>query len=639
VKHGFYRICCARPEMKIADIAFNVSGISRSVELAQDADASLVIFPELSITSYTCGDLFLQPTLYSAALEGLVDLLAQSARWKPMVIVGLPFFVEGRLFNCAAVVKGGRLLGVVPKSAIPNSGEFYEKRWFSSGAGVGGRLVQVANQAVPFGSDLVFAARDYPELQVGVEICEDLWVVSPPSEKLALAGATVIANLSASNELVGKSSFRRDLVRMHSARCASIYAYSSSGIGESSTDLVFSGHSIIAENGVVLSERRDFEFRSQMLLADVDLLRVSAERLRNSSFSSMRSSDMVRRIEFDFGEHQDLPKPLRREIKKDPFVPVDSSERDIVSAEVFQLQAAGLAQRLRQAKVSHAVLGLSGGLDSALAVLVACEATRMLGLPVSAIHCLALPGPGTSGRTATNAELLAAGLGASYRKIDICAAVNQHLDDIGHSRENFSVVYENVQARERTQILMSVANQLGGIVVGTGDLSEAALGWCTFNGDHMSMYHVNAGVPKTLVRHVVEWCTRLVRFSPVSAVLKDILVTPISPELLPSTVNGDITQRTEEILGPYELHDFFLYHFVRWGSSPSKILYLASEAFRDDYSPPQIDRWLRVFLKRFMSQQFKRSAMPDGPKIGSVGLSPRGDWRMPSDAEVSGWLL
>ena len=636
--HGFYRVCCARPELRIADITFNVKSIERSVDLAHQAGAALVVFPELSVTGYSCGDLFFQRTLIDAATAGLGEILIQSQSWSSLVIVGVPVIVDGRMFNCAAVVSNGRLLGVVPKSVIPNSSEFYEKRWFTSGAGLITRSIRLAGQEAPFGVDLIFSSHSCPELQIAVEICEDLWGASPPSERLALAGASVIANLSASNELIGKASYRRDLVRMHSARCVAAYAYCSSGSGESSTDLVFSGHLMIAENGSLLCERRDLALSDQFVVADVDLQRLAVERLRNSSFVSSSLTGTVRRIGFSIASPSVPPKQLLREIQKNPFLPPLKIQRDEVCAEIFSLQAAGLAQRLRQSKVRQVVIGLSGGLDSALAALVACRAVSMVGLPTASVHCFTLPGPGTGPRTASNAELLATGLETSFRRIDICAAVNQHLDDIGHDRADFSVVFENVQARERTQLLMSAANQLGGLVVGTGDLSEAALGWCTFNGDHISMYHVNIGVPKTLVQYVVEWCSRTPEFEHVSVTLKDILATPISPELVPSSTEGVISQKTEELVGPYELHDFFLYYMVRWGSSPAKIAFLASQAFRDDYSSSEIEKWLRVFLERFFSQQFKRSVMPDGPKIGSVGLSPRGDWRMPSDAEAAEWL-
>jgi NAD+ synthase (glutamine-hydrolysing) len=630
--HGLVRVAGVSPALRLGDVTENVRlMLEASRPLVWGQGCRVVVFPELGLTGYSCGDLFYQEALQKAALDGLRAFAEATADWPALLLVGLPWVVRDRLYNVAAVLGRGRVLGVVPKTFLPNANEFYERRWFSPAGTVVDEWVRWNALEVPFGTDLLFEVEDVPGLRVGVEICEDLWAVVPPSSHAALAGATVLANLSASDEVLGKARYRRDLVAQQSARCVAAYVYAGAGAGESSTDVVYSGHSLVAENGVVLGESKRFEFEASAAVADVDLQWMTHDRLHGSSFRDEEALRGFRTVEVCLGEAVGGDEGLMRPVVARPFVPGSAADRRAVCEEIFAIQSTGLARRLLAARAKSAVVGLSGGLDSTLALLVLVKALDRAGLPRSTALAVTMPGFGTSARTRSNAEKLAEVLGVALRTVPITAAVRQHFADIGHLESQHDVVFENAQARERTQILMDVANQTGGLVVGTGDLSEAALGWCTFNGDHMSMYHVNSGVPKTLVRYMIEWCAEEPYREEAGTVLTDIAMTPISPELLPLDGEGGIEQKTEAVVGPYELHDFFLYHLVRHGSAREKIRYLARKAFAGSEHEAGIDRWLEVFLRRFATQQFKRSVMPDGPKVGSVALSPRGDWRMPSD--------
>jgi NAD+ synthase (glutamine-hydrolysing) len=635
-EQGMLRLAVVTPELRVADVAFNVDAIRQVGLAALEQKCRFLLFPELCISGYTCGDLFFQQELLQQVEEGLLLLAEFSARHKQTLVVGAPLRQRGRLFNCAVFISHGSICGVVPKTFLPNTGEFYEQRWFSSSVDSDSSSLCLQGTDIPFGTDLLFQAEGFPECLVGVEICEDVWAVAPPSGSLALAGATLLLNLSASPELLGKQAYRQALVESQSARCLAVYAYASAGPCESSTDLVFSGHSLIAENGQVLAETVRFQFDSQLAFADVDLARLIGERQRNSSYASGLADRCYRVLPFFMDES--LVGRLRRPVSRSPFVPPDDAERCARCREIFQLQTSGLIKRLRHTGSKKVVIGLSGGLDSTLALLVTVKAFDRLQLERSGIVALTMPGFGTTERTRGNAERLAELLGVELRVVSIDQAVRQHFSDIGHDESCHDVTYENSQARERTQILMDVANQVGGLVIGTGDLSELALGWCTYNGDHMSMYGVNCGVPKTLVRYVVEWCAQVEFADEIAQILLDICATPVSPELLPPDEEGNIGQFTEQVVGPYQLHDFFLYQVVRMHYPPSKILLLARQAFAGEYDCSELRIWLRLFYRRFFSQQFKRSCLPDGPKVGSVALSPRGDWRMPSDASVSLWL-
>lgn len=638
---GFVRVSVVSPELRVADVAFNVEKIVEAMGVAAGRGARLVLFPELSITAYSCGDLFFQPLLLEQALAGLLALAEATAQLDIAVIAGLPLAVDGKLYNVASLLAGGKVHGFVPKSFLPSTGEFYEERWFTPAARCQAQPVRVGQIEVPFGPDLLFAATNLPGLVLGIEICEDLWAISPPSGDMAQAGATVLLNGSASNELLGKVEYRRDLVRQQSARSLAAYLYAGAGPGESTTDLVWAGHSMIAENGAIFAETERFKFETQMAVADVDVQRLLGERLRSNTFSAARSVRDYKKVAFTLpgADRVDAGAALiRPQLSRMPFVPADPERRAENCREIFNIQSIGLAKRLRHTATKAVTIGLSGGLDSTLALLVTVRAFDIVGLPRKGIHAATMPGFGTTARTRGNAEKLAEHLGVSFRTIPIAEAVRQHFRDIGHDENVHDITYENSQARERTQILMDLANKVGGFVVGTGDLSELALGWATYNGDHMSMYHVCAGVPKTLVRYLVDWAADEEFQGEAAAVLHDINATPISPELLPLGKEGALEQKTEETVGPYALHDFFLYHAIRYGFPPRKVFVLARQAFEGEYGPDVILKWLRVFYKRFFSQQFKRSAMPDGPKVGSVALSPRGDWRMPSDASPASWL-
>lgn len=648
---GLLRVAAVSPALRVADVAYNTQAIVAALEDAQTNGCQLAVFPELGITGYTCGDLFRQAQLLEAGQAALIDIAQAAGRLGIAAVVGLPVPGDGRIFNCAVFVSGGRVLGVVPKTYLPNYSEFYEQRWFSTSRYATSSHIIVNGEAVPFGIDLLFAADDMPGCVVGIEICEDLWAVEPPSGIKASAGATIFLNPSASPEQLSKSDYRRALVKSQSARCIAAYLYAGSGPGESTTDVVYDGHSLVCENGNLWAETERFQFTTQMAMADIDLQRLAHERWINTTYSASGNRYAFRTIPFRLaGATTTLNRELWRPASQQPFVPSNLAERAAHCREIFAIQSTGLAKRLMHTGTQKVTIGVSGGLDSTLALLVATRAFDKLGLSREGIVAITMPGFGTTNRTHTNALALMQTLGVTAREIPIGAAVTQHFEDIDHDPNKHDVVYENAQARERTQILMDVANQTGGFVVGTGDLSELALGWATFNGDHMSMYHVNAGVPKTLVRYLIDWCADEEFSGDASRVLHDIADTPISPELLPLK-DGMLQQETEATVGPYVLHDFFLFYHVRYGFAPHKIFYLAQHAFNGEgsgrrgervarpygYSDDVILHWLGVFYTRFFSQQFKRNAMPDGPKVGSVALSPRGDWRMPSDASSALW--
>ena len=632
MKDGFLKAAAFSPALRVADCTYNAQQILADVQAAAARGVKLAVFPEFCLTGYTCGDLFLQHTLQTGALDALQTVLDGTRTLDTVVLVGLPLLVHGKLYNCAAVLCRGQLLGLVPKTYLPNYGEFYEKRQFTPGS-TEVETITVCGQQVPFGTSLLFRCRSMPSFVLGVELCEDLWSALPPSTFHALAGATVIANLSASDETVGKAEYRRALVSNQSARLLCGYLYASAGHGESTQDMVFAGHDLIAENGTLLAETAPFA--GGIAETEIDCQRMEAERARNTSFELSR--DGYTTVEFDL---ELTETPLTRWIDPAPFVPGDPKRRAERCELILKMQADGLAKRLEHAHAKTAVIGISGGLDSCLALLVAVRAMKQLGRPASDVLAVTMPCFGTTHRTRSNAEILCDELNVSFQEIDIANTVHSHFADIGQDENVLDVTFENGQARVRTLELMDLANRTGGLVVGTGDLSELALGWATYNGDHMSMYGVNAGVPKTLVRHLVRYEADIAATPALKEVLLDILDTPVSPELLPAKDNGEIAQRTEDLVGPYELHDFYLYYVLRFGFGPAKIFRLARAAFagREEYPDAVLYKWLRNFYWRFFAQQFKRSCLPDGPKIGSVTLSPRGDWRMPSDACAALWL-
>ena len=630
MKDGFLKAAALSPALRVADCAYNVRQITDALHKAAARGVKLAVFPEFCLTGYTCGDLFLQRTLQTGALDALSTLLDETKALDVVTLVGLPLLVHGKLYNCAAVLCHGRILGFVPKTYLPNYGEFYEKRQFTPGS-TEVELVAVCGQQVPFGTSLLFRCRQMPSFVLGVEICEDLWSALPPSTFHALAGATVIANLSASDETVGKAEYRRALVSNQSARLLCGYLYASAGHGESTQDMVFAGHDLIAENGTILSENAPFD--GGCAETEIDCQRMEAERARNTSFEL--SGEGYQTVEFDL---EPAETTLTRWIDPAPFVPGDPKRRAERCELILKMQADGLAKRLDHAHAKTAVIGISGGLDSCLALLVAVRAMKQLGRPARDVLAVTMPCFGTTKRTRSNAEILCDELQVSFKEIDIANTVRSHFADIGQDESVLDVTFENGQARVRTLELMDTANRTGGLVVGTGDLSELALGWATYNGDHMSMYGVNAGVPKTLVRHIVQYVADTCGQPVLRDVLVDILDTPVSPELLPSAADGTIAQQTEKLVGPYELHDFYLYYVLRFGFGPAKIYHLALAAFAGRYEPEVLLAWLRNFYRRFFAQQFKRSCLPDGPKVGSVTLSPRADWRMPSDACNALWL-
>ena len=629
MRDGFIKVAAGTPKIRVADCRYNAEQIFTMMREADKQGVKVLCLPELCLTGYTCGDLFLQDTLLCGAEEGLQTILEATRNLDMVTVLGLPVRCkwDNKLYNCAAVIQSGEILGLVPKTYLPNYGEFYEQRWFASGAGVE-TSVDLCGETVDMDAAGLFACETVPNLVLGVEICEDLWATEPPSARLARGGATVILNLSASNELVGKSGYRRNLVVGQSGRLVCGYVYADAGEGESTTDLVFTGHNMIAENGALLAERR---FATGLTISEIDVDRLAYERRRMTTFNGQRQADLWR-ASFSLPLEETR---LTRAVSPAPFVPADAEDRAERCNEILKIAALGLKKRLEHTGARTAVVGLSGGLDSTLAILITAVAMKLLDRPASDIIAVTMPCFGTTDRTRDNAVELAERLGATLKRIDIGSAVKVHFKDIGQSMEDHSVTFENGQARERTQVLMDIANQNGGLVIGTGDLSELALGWATYNGDHMSMYGVNASIPKTLVRHLVRYVAD--HSEPrLQGALLDVLDTPVSPELL-HPKDGEIAQKTEELVGPYELHDFFLYYMLRFGFAPGKIYRMACRAFAGEYGAPTVKKWLSTFYRRFFTQQFKRSCLPDGPKVGSVTLSPRGDWRMPSDASWRLW--
>lgn len=632
--YGFIKVAAAIPALKVADCAYNAQEMEKLICQAAGAGVRVVVFPELSLTGYTCGDLFLQPALIRAAEAALADLLQRTAAEDIVFIAGCPVAAGSALLNAAVVCYQGKICGVVPKTCLPNYKEFYEKRWFVSAEDWQGGEVTLCGQCVRAGTDLLFRASG---AVFGVEVCEDLWSCIPPSSQAALQGAEIIFNLSASDSLAGKSRYLRSLVAQQSARGLCAYVYTSGGFGESSTDLTFGGNALIYEDGAFLAEARRYSLEPQLIVSEIDVEALRTERRANTTFATDAAHATLEPYEVvDCGQPPAAGVALTRPVSRTPFI-AQGAQLDENCQEVLEIQSLGLAKRLAHTGAKKAVIGVSGGLDSTLALLVCVRAFDKLGLSRSGIIGVTMPGFGTTGRTYQNALALMNALKITVREISIKEACLQHFKDISHPVDTHDITYENAQARERTQVLMDVANQTGGLVIGTGDLSELALGWATYNGDQMSMYGVNASVPKTLVKHLVKWVAAQEEES-VRKLLLDIADTPISPELLPADSAGKISQKTEDLVGPYELHDFYLYHFLRRGFSPAKIYFLACYAFRGEYTPEVIKKWLVTFIRRFFAQQFKRSCMPDGPKVGSVSLSPRGDWRMPSDACSQVWL-
>jgi NAD+ synthase (glutamine-hydrolysing) len=632
----FIRVGAACPEVKVADVNYNINNIKICIDKAFEKNTKFLVFPELCTTAYTCADLFLQKRLIEQSNNSIKEICSYSVGKDMLLAIGAPLIYNNCLYNCAFIIFEGKVLGIVPKSFIPNYTEFYEKRWFTEGLGLISLSINLDFQKdVPLGTDLIFSSGPF---KFGFEICEDLWAIIPPSSYLAIHGANIIGNLSASNELVSKAEYRKDLIASQSGRCICSYIYASSGVHESTTDLVFSGHLLIGENGMVLDENDRFQRKNEILTQIIDVDKLNSERLKNLSYrdSSKASDHRIRFIDFKYAQH--LYGEFDRYVPKHPFVPADENTVEKRCREIFNIQTSGLAKRITHTGLNKAVIGISGGLDSTLALLVVVKTFDLLGISRENIITVTMPGFGTTDRTYNNAVDLCKHLDTEFREISIIPACLQHFKDIGHPVETHDVTYENVQARERTQILMDIANKSGGLLIGTGDLSELALGWSTYNGDHMSMYGVNCSIPKTLVRYLVKYVAQYEVEKYISDVLIDILDTPVSPELLPSDEKGNIAQKTEDIVGPYELHDFFLYYFIRQGADPDKIAFLAKAAFKDVYSEETILKWLDRFIRRFFTQQFKRSALPDGPKVGTISLSPRGDWRMPSDASYNSWL-
>ena len=639
--YGFLRVAAACPPVTVADPERNVAAILRFVAKARRLGVQVLLFPELALTGYTSGDLFFSlATLVGGAERALARLMRETAKSPMVIVAGVPVALEGKLFNAAAVLQAGRLLGVVPKTYLPGYKEYYEERWFSSSREALAEEVRLAGQTAPFGSRLLFGMEDDPGVTLAVEICEDLWAPVPPSSLHAVAGATVLLCPSASNDLVGKAEYRRELVKVQSGRAVGAYVYANTGVHESTTDVVFGGHLIVAENATLLAESERFRRDGELVVTEVDVERLLVDRVRQTSFAEGVHAlpDGYRRVALA-AVPASAPFRLIREIEAHPFVPSDPATLEERCQEIFSIQTAGLAKRLEHTRLGRVTLGLSGGLDSTLALLVAARTFDLLGVPRRGVLAVTMPGFGTTSHTLDNARQLAATMGAELREVDIKAACRQHIQDIGlDPSDTHSVTFQNLQARERTQVLMDLANMERALQLGTGDLSELALGYTTFAGDHISMYNVNASVPKTLVRELVRWVAGHETTGPEARVLRSVLDTPVSAELLPPDEDGAISQRTEEIVGPYELHDFFLFCLLRLGAGPAKTLFLAEHAFRGAYEPSTLRRWLRVFVTRFFEQQFKRSISPDGPKVGSVSLSPRGDWRMPSDASSAAWL-
>ena len=628
---GFYRVAAATPELKVANVDFNVLHILQLAKEAEKKKVAIAVFPELAITGYTCADMFHQNILLEKTEQAILKIAKSTQKMKIVIVVGAPIRTKGRLYNCAVVIQSGDVLGVVPKSFLPNYREFYERRWFAEGIGSDGE-VTIGEKSVPFGDRLIFEHSHF--LRFGIEICEDLWNTIPPSSYHATAGATLILNPSASNELVAKSKYRKGLVTEQSARCIAGYVYTSSGVNESTTDLVYGGHQIIAENGVILAENERFQRKASLTIADIDCERLYYTKI-SESVHSTNSQKNYRIIKLK--QYVNNITKIERLINPLPFVPANFAERNEHCEEIFNIQKNGLAGRIKHTGAKKVIIGISGGLDSTLALLVVKKTFELLKIPMKNLVTITMPGFGTSDRTYNNSVELCKILKSDFREINIKDICLRHFDAIGHDPDIHSVTYENVQARERTQLLMNIANKEKGLVVGTGDLSEIALGWSTYNGDHMSMYGLNCGVPKTLIRYLIQWVADH-SSKKLKELLEDIIATPVSPELLPKHNSGKIHQKTEDILGPYELHDFFLYHTIKYGASPEKIIHLATMAFKRQYKKSEIKKYLVIFVKRFFSNQFKRSCIPDGPKVGTIALSPRGDWRMPSDASPEAWL-
>ncbi len=637
MRFGFVKVAAAIPAVKVADCKFNAQQTEQQIVIADGKGVQIIVFPELNLTGYSCGDLFAQSLLLEQAEFALMQIVNNTRQLDIISIVGMPVMVNSTLMNCAVVFQKGKILGLVPKTYLPNYKEFYEQRWFtSSAAHPDSTTVRLCGQVVPISAHLLF---DTPEVCFGVEICEDVWAPVPPSSTLVLKGAEIIFNLSADTENICKHQYLRSLLAQQSARCLAGYVFSSCGFGESTTDVVFAGNALIYENGSLLAASDRFSFEEQLVISEIDVERLRGERLVNTTFSAsirMHQEVPVQHISTELVPIRELG--LTRPVEPHPFVPSGTRQLDERCEEIFSIQVAGLAKRLVHTHCNTVVLGISGGLDSTLALLVCVKTFDKLGLPRKGIVGVTMPGFGTTDRTYHNALSLMASLQVTTKEISIKDACIQHFQDIGQDMSVHDVTYENGQARERTQILMDYANKLGGLVIGTGDLSELALGWATYNGDHMSMYGVNASIPKTLVRYLVNWVAQTGVDTLSRNTLLDIIDTPISPELIPADENGNIKQKTEDLVGPYELHDFFLFHFLRFGFRPAKIFYLAEIAFRGTYDSTTIKKWLTNFYRRFFAQQFKRSCLPDGPKVGSVSLSPRGDWRMPSDASAALWL-
>ena len=634
MKYGLMKVAAAIPGVRVADTAYNLQQIESMIAKAEGRGVELIVFPELCITGYTCQDLFRQHLLLDKAEEALLLLLDFTRKLDIISVVGLPVRIGSLLYNCAAVVQHGSLLGLIPKTYLPNYGEFYEKRWFASAADLIPQQIYLAGSPIDVSQEpLVFRTCD--GACFGVEICEDVWAPLPPSNNLALAGADVIVNLSATDELIGKHDYLKSLLAQQSARTMSAYVYCSCGFGESTQDVVYGGNAMAFENGAMLAEATRFSLEPQLEIVQIDIDRLRSERQNNTTFRTAQDGAHARYIETKPVSPRDFE--LIRPVNPHPFIPEQQNmQKDC--EEILNIQTLGLCKRLMHTHSDKAVIGISGGLDSTLALIVVVRAFDKLGLSRKGIIGITMPGFGTTDRTHQNARQLMSSLGITHREISIAKAVTQHFEDIGHQKDVHDVTYENSQARERTQILMDVANQVGGMVIGTGDLSELALGWCTYNGDHMSMYGVNAGVPKTLVQYLIRYVATLEQFAPQSETLLDVVDTPISPELTPAASDGTIQQKTEDLVGPYELHDFFLYYFLRYGFRTDKIFILAQKAFDGRYDDETIRKWLITFCRRFFNQQFKRSCLPDGPKVGSISLSPRGDWRMPSDAASTLWL-
>ena len=634
-KFGYVRVAASVPELKVANVEFNTKEVIKEIKALDKEGVQIVTFPELCLTGYTCADLFSQDILITKSKEAIKEVIDSTKLLDIISIIGAPIVCDNQLFNCGVVINKGEILGVVPKTYIPNYGEFYEKRWFSTSNTLTSKTINLFGKEVPIGIDLVFRDINDSKFTFGIEICEDLWSPKAPSVEAALNGATMIFNLSASNEVIGKAQYRRNLINMQSAKNVCAYIYSSSGVNESSTDLVFSGYAGISENGSMLVENERFNFKTNHIISDVDIQRLMNNRIKDISFMGIGAINSYRVINIDLKDNNN---DLKRIYDAYPFVPSNEDKRAERCSEIINIQACGLAKRIKHTGMKKCVIGISGGLDSTLAFLVIIEAYRKLGISFDNLIGVTMPGFGTTGRTYNNALTLMKNYGVTMREVSIKEASLQHFKDIGLEETDRSVTYENTQARERTQILMDIANKEGGLVIGTGDLSELALGWCTYNGDHMSMYAVNTSIPKTLVRYLVKYFADIEQNEECKKTILDILDTPISPELLPPSKDGKIEQQTESVVGPYILHDFFLYHFMRYGASPDKIKYIASKTFDGMYDEETIDKWLKFFIKRFFNQQFKRSCLPDGPKVGTISVSPRGDLRMPSDADSSIWL-